>query len=93
MSSYAADLAAIFSDPYESTETGGIEEMKGKEVAASCESPKAKEEPRREPLMTSTPYVKPQSNEDSSASKQSTPHREDYQSIDGGIGSDAGATK
>jgi len=81
MSSYAADLAAIFSDPYESTETGVIEEMKGKDVAASCESPKAKEEPRK-PLMTSTPYVKPQSNEDSSASKQSTPHREDYMSID-----------
>lgn len=78
MSSYSADLAAIFVGPFEKTE----EETEVQENLSSRESPK-KEEPK-EPLMTSTPHVKSQSTTESTTSLQepmnpflmSTPHIE-----------------
>ena len=88
MSSYAADLAAIFSAPYESTE------MEDPETTISQGSPIVKEEDR-EPLMASTPQIKPPSiNTESTLSKEFTPNRSDYQSIEEGVASsDAGTTE
>jgi len=77
MSSYAADLAAIFSAPFEPTD-------REDDSPTSTGSPNATKEETEQPLMTSTPQVKHSSA--NGESQESTTIIGNYKSIDEGAG-------
>jgi len=89
MSSYAADLAAIFSAPYDDSDPGSPEDQGNKNDTTSAETAKTQATPKssptkkdeenpRTPLLTSTPYVRNPAKEDETIDGEQSGSNEDY---------------
>ena len=90
MSSYAADLAAIFSGPYDESDPGLPQDQDvKKDDSTSAESARSQATPKTSPtkkaeehpttpLLTSTPYVKNPAKEDQTIDGEQSGSNDDY---------------